>query len=375
MHKTIGKISGLLIMALVLFLSVSPVIAAQSFSIDFRNSTGSPTQNNDEYQINGIGFDIPVVNPLTGATVTTHMDGNILWKFDYTCLCLKPIGVSTPDTQCNNAGLKLVVTDALTGNPISGASVTVAGSTVTSNASGIATFSNLTANTNNTGNSISVTVSASGYTSQTTTVTIACNLVTEQGIALLSSTDPGANRGDIRIILSWGLNPADLDSHLTGPKTSGADRFHIYYSARNNCSSAPCDAAISAWLDVDDVTSYGPETITILASTMPDGVYRYTVHHYTGTSNIPDSGASVKVYQGSSLVRTYTPPADSAATGKWAWTVFEMTVTGGSVSFTEVGTYYLANSSGSSVLMTFPNSIGVDVSNEDPSIFMEMPSK
>jgi inhibitor of cysteine peptidase len=43
--ETMNKTYGLLIMALVLFLSLSPVFAAQSFSIDFRNATGRASQN------------------------------------------------------------------------------------------------------------------------------------------------------------------------------------------------------------------------------------------------------------------------------------------------------------------------------------------
>lgn len=77
-------------------------------------------------------------------------------------------------------------------------------------------------------------------------------------------------------------------------------------------------------LDVDDVTSYGPETITIV--NMTDGVYRYSVHDYTnrGSSDskaMSNSSATVKVYKGSSLLKTFNIPTNVGGT---VWTVFEL---------------------------------------------------
>lgn len=59
---------------------------------------------------------------------------------------------------------------------------------------------------------------------------------------------PRLSNSEIRIVLSWGLDPRDLDSHLTG------NGIHVYYSNKN---------AQGINLDVDDVSGYGPETITI----------------------------------------------------------------------------------------------------------------
>ena len=41
-----------------------------------------------------------------------------------------------------------------------------------------------------------------------------------------ASISPVLAAGETRIVLTWGVAPSDLDSHLTGPKTSGG-RFHI----------------------------------------------------------------------------------------------------------------------------------------------------
>jgi uncharacterized protein YfaP (DUF2135 family) len=126
---------------------------------------------------------------------------------------------------------------------------------------------------------------------------------------------PVLTGSDIRVVLTWGLAPADLDSHLTGPITGSSSRFHVYYANTT---------ATRVSLDVDDRFSYGPETITI-GEFLP-GVYRYSVHDYTNSdssssSALSASGAQVKVFQGSSLVATFNVPTGQTGT---LWTVFEM---------------------------------------------------
>ena len=118
-----------------------------------------------------------------------------------------------------------------------------------------------------------------------------------------------------RIVLTWGEDPWDLDSHLVGPNPDGS-LFHIYYSQ-------PDDTAF-AELDHDCTTSYGPETITIYSQF--DGVYRYAVHDYSDRFSddswmLSQSGATVHVYRGDTLKATFSVPSDSPGT---LWTVFTM---------------------------------------------------
>lgn len=114
----------------------------------------------------------------------------------------------------------------------------------------------------------------------------------------------------MRIVLSWGERPADLDSHLLFQDK------HISFLAMK--------AAGKAHLDVDDTTSYGPETITI--DSKETGVrYAYAVQSYSnlGETRSRDlvslSRATVNVYVGSSLVRTFRPPAQPFGN---LWVVF-----------------------------------------------------
>lgn len=124
---------------------------------------------------------------------------------------------------------------------------------------------------------------------------------------------PEIGDDEVRIILTWGEIPRDLDSHLTGP-IDGTNRFHVFYADKvyNGIN-----------LDVDDVTSYGPETITIPA--LSDGLYRYSVHDYTNRGStasysLANSEAKVVVYFGTNLVGSFNVPNQEGT----LWTVFEI---------------------------------------------------
>lgn len=237
-------------------------------------------------------------------------------------------------------GLNMTVTNALTGASVSGATVKVLGQTATTDANGNASLINLPTNRD-----VLVEASAPNFITQTLQVRLACGQVQSQGLALLPSGDSGVASGDIRVILTWGENPDDLDSHLTGPKTnSSTERFHVYYSNDNNSSGTVSDATVPCWLDVDDVDSYGPETISIMksGSSYVAGTYRYYVHHFSGSANIPTSGAAVQIYKGSQLIRSFSAPTttDANVGDNYVWSVFEMTLSAdGSYSVTPVNTY------------------------------------
>lgn len=119
--------------------------------------------------------------------------------------------------------------------------------------------------------------------------------------------------------LTWGEHPRDLDSHMTGPAPSGTSgRFHVYYGARGSLSAAPW-----CWLDTDDVTSYGPEVTTVRRALQ--GTYRFSVHHYAGSRDIENSGATVTLVTRDGELRTYRPPANMPV-GTRYWTVYEVDV-------------------------------------------------
>jgi len=370
------------LLIILLLTSVNSFAAGNDFAVDFSSSSGFGISS-QRFQINDINVDFSAVNPLTGEASVVNQVVNVIWQWDQEGLCLRPVSVtSSDDTATCTGNLEIQVTDALTGSPISGATVTIGSQVQTTSQDGIAHFLNLSEG------SVQVNVVAQGYLPQDTAVAVVCNENTGAGVSLLPANDQGVAQGDIRIVLTWGVNPEDLDSHLTGPMSESSDspmentnRFHVYYDERNNCDGSPCDLLIPAWLDVDDTSSYGPETITITkvnGSFIP-GRYRYSVHHYLGSGNIATSGAVVKIFQGDELLRTFYPPTNAPADlgDKWVWTVFELNILpDGSLSIAEVGTYQgPASADDVNAFSSVKTYVGVPVYSENPALFKNLPAK
>lgn len=122
------------------------------------------------------------------------------------------------------------------------------------------------------------------------------------------------NLDGLRVVLTWGATPRDLDSHMIFPGNN------IYFGSKQGTD---------AHLDVDDTTSYGPETITLEKKHYGES-YVYAVHDFSNGGNpssraLSDSQAKVFVYMGQSLVRTYYVPQNRSGN---LWTVFRMTGSG-----------------------------------------------
>lgn len=118
----------------------------------------------------------------------------------------------------------------------------------------------------------------------------------------------------MRIVLNWGQNPLDLDSHLSYKNQ------HVYWDSKQG---------LAANLDVDDTDSYGPETVTI-DKRLEGQYYVYSVHDFSDraqptTTNLSNSQAKVMVYAGESLIRSYYIP--TGQTGN-LWTVFRISPEG-----------------------------------------------
>jgi len=126
-----------------------------------------------------------------------------------------------------------------------------------------------------------------------------------------ASITPTINPGEIRIVLSWGAQPLDLDSYLLTPTIAGKT-YNIFHNLRGQSSSIP-----NVQLDVDDTSSYGPETITIYQP-FP-GTYRYYVHNYNGRPPLTASDAKVEIFSAKGLLKSYNVPI--SGTGNY-WQVF-----------------------------------------------------
>ena len=132
----------------------------------------------------------------------------------------------------------------------------------------------------------------------------------------------------IRIVLSWGKSPLDIDSHLSYP-----GGYVCYYKKE----------ASQANLDVDDTNSYGPETISLIKR-VQGKKYVYAVHNFSDKNqvnnpNLSDiSGARVYVYIGNTLIKTYNVPKNKRRN---VWIPFTIDENGNLV---DVGEFKNANS-------------------------------
>lgn len=122
--------------------------------------------------------------------------------------------------------------------------------------------------------------------------------------------DIGMNRNFlVQFTLTWGENPSDLDSHIWTPSIDSVIH-HIFYANAGIANSVPY-----VDLDVDDVTSYGPEHITVWAPY--PGTYIYAVYHFSGSGNITTSEAQVDALRPDGTVETFNVPSGSAGSNWW----------------------------------------------------------
>lgn len=121
-----------------------------------------------------------------------------------------------------------------------------------------------------------------------------------------SSNNIGLDLDGMRVVLTWGSDPRDLDSHMEASVDGGF--YHVYYGNKTQKG---------IMLDVDDTSGYGPETTTV--STIYDGIYKFYVHKYSGVGTLSTSGAKVEIYFGSNVpaYTLYVPEGNG-----YNWDVF-----------------------------------------------------
>lgn len=222
-------------------------------------------------------------------------------------------------TVVNSDTISGMVTDALDGNPLQGAVVSVAGLTDTTDANGNYILTGIPGGALNaefyaepatgtvpltvqfydhsTENTHAVTCSKPGYLTYINQMVA----IPENGnLKMNISLSPELSAGNLRFVLNWGLLPTDLDSHLATPEIEGTPH-HIYWGNRGYAGSVPW-----ARLDNDVTTGFGPETVTIYQ--IREGKYYYYIHNYSGTQSFPASGAVVQVYAEEGLIHTIRVP-------------------------------------------------------------------
>ncbi|MFC2137859.1 MXAN_6640 family putative metalloprotease [Bacteroidota bacterium] len=188
------------------------------------------------------------------------------------------------------------VTDATNGDPITGATVNAGGVTATTDGSGDFRLE--------VDSAAQIIVTATGFNNYENTISVSSS----DSIGLNIPLSPTISGDQIRLVLTWGSVPADIDSYLKTPEIEGTE-YTIYYSSKGDTNSAPY-----AILDLDDQNGYGPETVTI--QQLQDGTYGYYVRNYSGTDSLSKPGEiQVNIYNNSGLIQTVIPP--STGTGRY----------------------------------------------------------
>lgn len=173
-----------------------------------------------------------------------------------------------------------------------------------------------------------------GYVENSVNISLDSNACSLGNIVMSPANLELPNEGDnLRVVLSWGEKPKDLDLHMFGPSALDPERrYHIYwwdpfyygeyYDEEND--EILENETILGNLDIDDVESYGPETIT-LQNILVNGMYSFYVHDFSNCSEyysteLSKSNAKIQVYSENILVYTFNVPVNEEGT---VWHVFD----------------------------------------------------
>ena len=214
------------------------------------------------------------------------------------------------------------ITDAITGDSIEGVIVTLRKGWNQTSGDVVAT-----AETDQSGRYLvqasignyTATVEKDGYVTNRKNIVVMSESVMDQNVTM-NPTGQEVENANVRVVLTWGDTPRDLDSHLLGPTIDGSDYFHVYFGDKRYEENS----IKVADLDVDDTSSYGPET-TSLYKKNESGNYSFYVHDYTNGGDVSSvemsqSGAIVEVYLDGAFYKAYPVPTGQAGVN---WHVFD----------------------------------------------------
>jgi hypothetical protein len=278
---------------------------------------------------------------------------------------------------CSSGNISGTIKNAVTGNTVSGVSISIRSGTNVRTGS---TISGATATTNNSGVYTLSSVSAGLYTAEASKTgyitsyfnTSACGNMANQN-ANMSETLPD---GAMRIVLTWN-GKLDFDSHLEIPVTDAqdgasdsTDGTHLWYGVNQTSAVTYTGVSTNDYHEYTDIVSSGdyvtldqdnlegivasctggsgndqcgPETVTI-SMVRSSGSYRFHVHNITHISTgasstaLADNGTFVQVFYDDVSYNFDVPKR----TGN-LWTVFDFdNVTG----FTQINSMNNVNSTG-----------------------------
>jgi PKD repeat protein len=238
------------------------------------------------------------------------------------------------------ATLSGIVFDATNDDPIEGATVTVAGKSDITDAFGAYNITDLPAGVLTANFAASPTTGTNPLTVQFNDLslenahTVFCDKagyldyenpqveIPDGAVVNLDiPLSPQIVAGQMRMVLSWGEFPEDLDAHLLTPEIEG-QKYEVFFDEMGSASSAPY-----ALLDNDDTDGFGPETVTIYQKF--SGTYKYFIFNYNENASITVSNAVVKIYDDSGLLYNINVPASGDG---YYWYVCDINGANGNVT-------------------------------------------
>lgn len=247
---------------------------------------------------------------------------NITVLKDQEVVCEAALMLLRSTITSDNGSVHGTITNALTGEQMSGVQYEVRKNWNV--ISGDTVYEGITSGTEYTislapGN-YTVTFIKDDFVSVYSNIVVSSGADTLYNIAMTPLSGIQINSDSFRVVLTWGETPSDLDSHLYGMTTDGDVIYHTWYSYKSYDEN---DIEI-ANLDLDDTTSYGPETSTVYSMT-GDEQYSFYVHDYSNrysdySMDMSYSGAQVKLYSGEQLIATFNVPLNREGT---LWHVFD----------------------------------------------------
>lgn len=208
--------------------------------------------------------------------------------------------------EMNTGQLTLRFINALTGDYVSGASVSIGNNSYTTDFEGKVLFTTDVVN-----GQLPVSFRKEDFINSDFNLEIMVGSVWQAQI----SVSPALQPQQIRIVLDWANRPRDLDAHLIKEGD-----YHISYRDTRTSQDG------TAQLDRDDTNGNGPETITINEMSVSD-TYVYKVLDYSNRDSrrsrnlASQSRATVRVYGDNRLMHTYR--IDGSSRGN-EWTVFRI---------------------------------------------------
>ena len=208
--------------------------------------------------------------------------------------------------EMNTGDLTLRFVNALDGEYVKGAAVTINGTSYTTDFEGKVLFKPGVTN-----GKLPVSFRKEGFISSEFNIDIMVGSIFQNQI----SVSPVMTANSWRIVLDWADRPRDLDAHLV---KEGA--YHISYRDKRTSDDGV------ARLDRDDTNGNGPETITI--NRIDDNeVYTFAVHNYSDRGNrrsndlAMKSHATVRVFGDNQLIETFQLSRNENGV---MWTVFQI---------------------------------------------------